>query len=373
MRESPNVARRVIAMNRRDRHGSLVVILDHLRAPVVLAPLGGGPSTPELAAAVSEAGGFGFLAAGYLTAGELEERVARTRSLTGEPIGVNVFCPGSGASEPTVYRPYLERLRRWAEREGVNVGEPRYSDDDWEAKLELLVRERLPVVSFTFGCPEPGVIRQLQDAGSEVWVTVTSPEEAGLASAAGTDALVVQGAEAGGHRGSFRDSPDVSLCGLLALLSLVQVQVGLPLVASGGIATGAALAATLCAGARAAQIGSGFMLCPEAGTSEVHRTALRGREPTALTRAFTGRLARGIRNRFLNEHSADAPIAYPELHYATAPMRKQAREQGNMDLVNLWAGEAYQLAEETPAAEIIRHLCAEADEALQTAATRLLM
>jgi nitronate monooxygenase len=127
-------------------------------------------------------------------------------------------------------------------------------------------------------------------------------------------------------------------------------------VASGGIATGPALAAALSAGARAAQIGTGFMLCPEAGTSEVHRAALRSETETGLTRAFTGRLARGIKNRFMAEHSAEAPIAYPELHYVTAPFRARGRELGDPDLVNLWAGEAHALAEERPAAEVVARL-----------------
>jgi nitronate monooxygenase len=349
----------------------LEVILDRLEAPVVLAPLGGGPSTPELAAAVSEAGGLGFLASGYLSASTLDERIRATRSLTDRPIGVNIFVPGAGPTDPGAYRDYLGRLAAWGASTGAQLGEARYSDDDWEAKLELLQAQRLPVVSFTFGCPDRAVIDALHGAGSEVWVTVTSPEEAAHAQRAGADALVVQGSEAGGHRASFVDRPDLPLYGLLALLSLVLEQSALPLVASGGIATGRGIAAVLCAGARAAQMGSAFMLCPEAGTSQVHRAALRTRAGTALTRAFTGRLARGIRNDFLDRHSAAAPVAYPELHYVTAPMRAQARKEGNAELVNLWAGEAHALAREAPAAEVVRQLVADAQGAARETARRL--
>jgi hypothetical protein len=142
--------------------------------------------------------------------------------------------------------------------------------------------------------------------------------------------------------------------------------VTLPLVASGGIATGRALAAVLCAGASAAQIGTAFMLAPEAGTNAAHREALRARGETVLTRAFTGRLARGIRNEFITEHQ-DAPAAYPELHYLTSPMRKQAREQGDVSRINLWAGEAHELAVERPAAETVRELTASASAALESA------
>ncbi|MGN6170221.1 MAG: NAD(P)H-dependent flavin oxidoreductase [Solirubrobacteraceae bacterium] len=347
------------------------MILDQLEAPVILAPLGGGPSTPELAAAVSEAGGLGFLASAYLSASTLGERIRATRSLTDRPIGVNIFVPGSGPTEPSAYRDFLGRLATWGESSGARLGEARYSDDDWEAKVELMLAERLPVVSFTFGCPDRVVIEALQGAGSEVWVTITSPEEAAHAGGAGADVLVVQGSEAGGHRASFTDRSDLPLYGLLALLSLVLEQSALPLVASGGIATGRGIAAVLCAGARAAQLGSAFMLCPEAGTSQVHRAALRTTTGTALTRAFTGRLARGIHNEFLDQHSAAAPIAYPELHYVTAPMRAQAREAQNADLVNLWAGETHALAREAPAAEVVRQLVTDAEAASQDLARRL--
>jgi len=345
------------------------MILDNLGVPIVLAPLAGGPSTPELAAAVSEAGGLGFVAGGYLSATELGAQLDAARRLTSAPLGANVFVPGDGPSEPSTYRPYLEHLERWAGDAGVELGEPRYSDDDWEAKIDLLTAQPPAVVSFTFGCPQREVIEAVRSAGAEAWVTVTSAGEAREAERAGVDELVVQGAEAGGHRGSFADRPDLPMYGLLPLLTLVRDAVSLPLVASGGIATGAAVAAVLAAGARAAQIGTAFMLAPEAGTGDVHRAALATSEPTALTRTFTGRLARGIRNGFMAEHEPYAPIAYPELHYVTAPMRKAAREEGNADLVNLWAGEAHQLAQELPAAEIARRLAADAEAALASART----
>jgi nitronate monooxygenase len=339
-------------------------VLDELAVPVVLAPLAGGPSTPELAAAVASAGGLGFLAAGYLDAAQFRERIDRARSLTQGALGANLFVPGAGPAEPAAYRSFLDRLERWAQARDLPLGEPRYSDDGWDAKVELLIGERLPVVSFTFGCPPPQVIDALKAVGSEVWVTVTNPVEASAAERARVDALVVQGAEAGGHRASFTDRAGLPLYGLLPLLSLIGGQSSLPLVASGGIATGQALAAALCAGAKAAQLGTAFMLCPESGTNEVHRAALRTESETALTRAFTGRLARGIRNEFMDAHGDAAPIAYPELHYVTAPLRQHAREQGNPEHVNLWAGEAHALAKELPAAELVRELAAEAMAAL---------
>ncbi len=348
------------------------MILDRLHVPVVLAPLAGGPATPQLAAAVSNAGGLGFLAAGYLTAEALRERIRDARALTAAPLGVNVFVPGAPAPDSSVAA-YAATLATEADLAGTELGEARFEDDDWDAKLALLSTDPLPVTSFTFGCPQPSVIAALQAAGSEVWITVSSPADAEQAAAAGADVLVVQGAEAGGHRSSFLDDPaqDPGGFGLLALLQLVRSRATLPLVAAGGIAGGAAVAAVLAAGASAAQLGTAFLRCPEAGTAPVHRAAIAASGDTALTRAFTGRLARGIRNRFLDEHTRDAPAAYPQVHHLTAPLRGAGRSAGNPDLVNLWAGQAHELSRELPAAELVALLVSEAREALQSAASRL--
>lgn len=341
------------------------MILDSRSVPVVLAPLAGGPSTPQLTAAVSNAGGFGFLAAGYLTADALAQRLAATRQLTSEPFGVNLLVPGQPAAAGAVDG-YAAALAAQARAAGAGLGEPRFGDDAWAGKLDLLAGDPVPVVSFTFGCPDPGVVARLHGTGSEVWVTVTSPAEAPEAAEAGADVLIAQGTEAGGHRGGFGDDPGL---GLLSLLQLVTAASGLPVVAAGGIVTGAAVAAVLAAGARAAALGTAFLGCPEAGTAAVHRQALRGTRPTAVTRAFTGRAARAIRNRFLEEHSAEAPRAYPEVHYLTAPLRQAARAAGDPDLVNLWAGQAYPLLRELPAAELVRELDRETKAALRTALT----
>jgi nitronate monooxygenase len=339
-------------------------VLDNLRIPIVQAPLAGGPSTPQLTAAVVEAGAFGFVAAGYKPPDALRDEIAATRALTAAPFGVNVFVPGS-AADPATYGPYVESLRDEAPRHGVELGEPRFEDDWWDAKLELLEADPVAAVSFTFGCPPADVIARLQAAGSSVWVTVTDPAEAQLAADAGADALVAQGIEAGGHRGSFVDADGAGDYGLLALLQLLAVRTDLPLVASGGIASGAAVAAVLCAGARAAQIGTAFMRCSEAGTAAAHRAALATQAPTRLTRAFSGRTARGIVNRFLREHSERAPIAYPEIHHVTSPLRAAGRKAGDPDVINLWAGQAHELARELPAAELVAALAAEAAQRLR--------
>jgi nitronate monooxygenase len=337
-----------------------------LRVPIVQAPLAGGASTPALTAAVVEAGAFGFVAAGYRTPDALRDDLRATRALTSAPFGVNVFVPGE-ATERRRYERYIEALRDEAGRQGVALGEPRFEDDAWEAKLALLEAEPVAAVSFTFGCPPADVVARLRAAGSTVWVTVTDVDEAQRAAEAGADVLIVQGIEAGGHRASFVDAEGAGDYGLLALVQLVGAHTDLPLVASGAIASGGALAAVLCAGAQAAQIGTAFMRCPEAGTSPAHRAALAATTPTRLTRAFTGRQARGIVNRFLREHSAEAPPAYPEIHHVTAPLRAAGRAAGDADVLNLWAGQAHELARDLPAAEVVAALAAEAAERLEAA------
>jgi nitronate monooxygenase len=333
------------------------VVLNELDVPIILAPLAGGPSTPELAAAVSNAGGLGFLGAGYLSADALRERVDATRALTERPIAVNVFVIAEGPADPSIYSDYVAALAPEAERLGVEVGEPRFDDDDFAAKIGVLAEAQVPVVSFTFGLPPDDAIARLRNAGCEIWLTVTSPYEADLASAAGADVIVVQGAEAGGHRGAFHDAVAQPVIPLEHLLEETRAMTDVPLVGAGGIATSEHVQRALDAGATAVAAGTAFMLAPEAGTSDVHREALTTGTPTALTRAFTGRLARGIRNRFLLDHT-NAPSAYPEIHYATAPLRAAARAAGDPDVVNLWAGARHAQTVARPAAETVAALAA---------------
>lgn len=347
------------------------MILDELPIPIVQAPLAGGPSTPALAGAVSEAGGLGFVAAGYRTSDAMRQDIAATRDLTNRPFGVNVFAPVSGPADPEEVERYAAALQSEAQRAGVELGLPRFDDDSFEEKVRILREDLVAVVSFTFGCPPPEVIAALKDAGSEVWITVTDVGEAERAATAGASALIVQGTEAGGHRGSFVDRPMANDYSVLALLQLVAARVRIPIVAAGGIATGAAIAAVLAAGASAAQLGTAFMRCPEAGTSPVHREALASSRSTAPTRVFSGRLARGVVNRLMREYEPKAPIAYPEVHHLTSPLRAYGRAESNGDLVNLWAGQTHELAVEIPAAQLTVRLHTDALRALNLARTRL--
>jgi nitronate monooxygenase len=344
-------------------------MLDRLRVPVIAAPMAGGVSTPQLVAEVSNAGGLGFLAAGYLTVEAFADQLAATAELTGESFGVNLFVPGSRSTvDLTGYR---ERVGAEASEAGVEPGDPKWDDDAYSAKLELVLALRVPVVSFTFGLPDAVDVGRLHAAGSYVVVTVTTPVEAKQAAQLGVDALCVQGADAGAHRGTFVDdglSPGGGeLYGTLAALRLVAAAVDLPLIATGGLVHGADVAAVLTAGAVAAQLGTAFLLCPEAGTSAAHRIALREKtRRTALTRAFSGRPARGLVNRFLSENTPYAPAAYPNLHHLTKPVRAT----GDPELMSLWAGQTYTLVEPAPAADVVRRLVEQARVAIKTVTAR---
>lgn len=310
---------------------------------VVLAPLAGGPSTPELAAAVANAGGLGFVAAGYLPPDELAVRLRRARELTDGLLGVNLFVPDAEPVDPDALQEYVEELAI----DGVELGEPRF-DDDWLAeKIDVVLAAGVDVVSTTFGRPP----RALTDSHLPVWATVATVDDArGLE----VDALVVQGIEAGGHRGAF-DDRDTSDLPLLDLLGALRAETDLPLIAAGGIGDRASAAEARAAGAVAVQAGTAFLLCPEAGTNDVHRAAIARGGTTAITRAFTGRRARGIENAFMRAYP-DAPSAYPQIHHLTAPMRAAARAAGDPDRVNLWAGTALAKARAAPAAEVVAEL-----------------
>ncbi|MEU0136597.1 nitronate monooxygenase [Streptomyces sp. NPDC006296] len=338
------------------------------RYPIVQAPMAGGACGPELAAAVGEAGGLGFLAAGYRTADGMHHEVERLRGMTGRPFGVNLFMPQPRVADPGAVEVYRHELAAEAARYETPLGDPDDGGDDgYDAKVAILLDAPVPVVSFTFGCPTREVLDAFAAAGTLTVVTVTSAEEARDAGRAGAGALCVQGAEAGGHRSTHRDDPRASLdgTGLLTLLAEVREAVDLPVVAAGGLMRGSQIAAVLAAGADAAQLGTAFLPCPESGAHPLHKQALT--DPlfatTALTRAFSGRPARGLVNRFLREHGPYAPAAYPQVHRLTAGLRRAAAEAGDAQGMALWAGQGHRLARELPAGELVALLAAETDAA----------
>jgi nitronate monooxygenase len=251
---------------------------------------------------------------------------------------------------------YRRSLEPEAARLGVVLGEPRWDDDDWHAKLDLVLDVRPDVVSFTFGCPSPDVLRRIAQQDVLSMVTVTSIAEAREAVARGAAALSVQGPDAGGHRGTWNLEAEPDPTPLLDLVSGIRAAVERPLVAGGGVTTAADLASVTGHGAVAAQVGTAYLLAGEAGTKRVHRAALSdpARVGTALTRAYTGRWARGLANRFIAEHQT-APAGYPHLHNLTAPLRAAAVAAGDAQVAHMWAGRRHQ-ASTGSAVEITRLL-----------------
>ncbi|MGN6608871.1 MAG: nitronate monooxygenase [Jatrophihabitans sp.] len=326
--------------------------------PIVQAPMAGGPSTPELTAAVAAAGGYGYLAGGYLAATDLAERISRLRTLTDRPFGVNLFVPAP--RQDVDLGPYIAELQPESERIGVPLGEPRWDDDDYPAKLALLAEERPHSATFTFGCPTASEIEMLHGAGVLVGVTITSVAEARAAADVGADFLAAQGTEAGGHQGSFLDRR-ANTTPLGMLLAELRDTTALPIVAAGGLMTGADIAAVLAAGAEAAQLGTAFLDADEAGTAAVHRASLHSDAftETVLTRAYSGRYARGLLNRFAREHSATAPEAYPQVHHLTRPLRSAAVRAGDPDVAGMWAGTGWRRVQTAAAAVIVDRLAAE--------------
>ena len=332
-----------------------------LSVPIVAAPMAGGPTTPELVVAADRAGGIGFLAAGYLSAEALKTKIGAVRRQT-SLLGVNLFAPNPVPVDRTAYRAYRERLRADADRLGVVLPEDPVEDDDgWRDKVDLLTDAPVPVVSFTFGVAERAVLDALHAVGSVLVQTVTSADEARLAEAGGVDALAVQSSAAGGHWGTLTPSePPSSHAGLGQLLAEVSAASELPIIAAGGIADAATVRAALTAGSAAVAVGTVLMLSPEAGTSDTHRAALSaGDRITVVTRAFSGRPARGLRNAFIDRYDAVAPLGYPALHHLTSPVRRAAAAAGDPELVHLWAGTGYRAATTDPAETIMRQLAAQ--------------
>jgi NAD(P)H-dependent flavin oxidoreductase YrpB (nitropropane dioxygenase family) len=335
--------------------------LDHLGVtlPVLAAPMAGDAGTMALAVAAARAGSLGFLAGGYKTAAGLAGQLAelrRTRSV----FGVNLFAPNPLPVDRDAFRRYAAAIQADAETYGLPTAgaEPAEDDDGWAAKLDLVLADPVPLVSFTFGIPDAPVIAALRARGSLVAQTVTSVAEASAAAEAGVDLLIVQASAAGGHSGTLTPRHPPPAIPLPELIGRVRSVTPLPLLAAGGLATAEDVAEVRAAGAAAAMAGTALLRTPEAGTSAAHRAALidPARRGTMITRAFTGRPARALRNGFLDRHDAEAPFGYPALHHLTGPMRKAAAAAGDPERIHLWAGTGHRSAAAAPAAQILAGL-----------------
>jgi nitronate monooxygenase len=329
--------------------------------PILQAPMAGGPDSPALAAAVSDAGGLGSLGCAYLAPAEIEALAAAVHARTARPFGLNLFVraddpdePGAEARVAAVLRPMRAELGL-AEAIALGPGLPR-----WEDQLEAVLRVAPRVFSVTFGAPSRQQLAALHARGIFVVGTATTVDEAGALDELGVDAIVAQGAEAGGHRGTFLGRFEDALVGTFALVPQIVARTRRPVIAAGGIMDGRGIRAALGLGATAVQLGTAFLACPEAGTSAPHRAALASARATVITRAFSGRPARGIRNRMTDAFEAARPAPFPQQQRMTHELRRAATAQARPDLMQLWAGQGAPLVRAMPAAELVATLAIEA-------------
>lgn len=325
--------------------------------PIVAAPMAGGPTTVALLRAAIRAGAFGFLAGGYKTADTLAAEILETRRL-GTSFGANLFVPSRDRVDEREFAAYAEEIRPEADAHGLELDPaPRTDDDHWDEKLALLLDDPIPVVSFTFGLPDAAAIAALQAAGSRVLATVTTPGEALLARDAGVDGLIVQGPFAGGHSATFDPRRTPEPIASDDLVRQVLRTVDLPVIGTGGVDGPQAVRSLLDAGAQAVAVGTLLLRSDEAGTSFTHRRALADAAftETVLTRAFTGRPARALRNGFTDRHPHGIS-AYPAVHHLTRELRRTAGGSGDADRLHLWAGTGWRHASSGPAADVIQRL-----------------
>ena len=335
--------------------------------PIVQAPMA-GVSTPEMAAAVSEAGGLGSIGVGATNAGGARVMIRAIRDRTTKPFNVNLFVHTTPRADPTREAAWLDALRPlFAEFQAeppATLASPYTSFADDDAMLAMLLDESPPVVSFHFGLPSPERIAALKAAGCILLATATSPAEAGLCAAAGIDMIVAQGWEAGGHRGVFDPAAPDDRLGTMALVRLLTRRFDIPVIAAGGIADGAGIRAALALGAAAVQLGTAYIACPESAADAGYRAALASQaaEHTVMTAAISGRPARCLANRFTDwaSRTDDAIPDYPIAYAAGKALAAAARTAGGSGFGAQWAGQAAPLHSALPAADLTRQLWAEA-------------
>ena len=335
-----------------------------IELPIIQAPMGGGPSTPELAAAVSNAGGLGSLGGAYLTPQQILDDVRRVRTLTRRPFAVNLFAGGYQIPTAVDAAPMLALLGEVHAALGLPPPVlPALPPDPFPAQLAAVLEARPPIFSFTFGIPTSADIARLRARDIAIVGTATTTEEARLLATAGVDAIVAQGAEAGAHRGTFSGSFESAMIPTLELVRRISRAVKLPLTASGGIMDGADIAAALEAGASAVALGTAFLASPESGASDAYKSAILAArtDTTVITRAFSGRPARGIANGFIEtmrRHEA-AILPYPLQNALTRAMRAAAAQRGESGFLSLWAGTGVARTRAMPAGELVRQLANE--------------
>ena len=334
-----------------------------LRCPIIQAPMAGGGDTVELVAAVSNAGALGSIGAAYLTPEQIIERAAAVRARTSRPFGgINLFAPlpDSRAGSEQI-RAAVEYIAPFYRELGLPEPQlPTSPSIGFDDQLEACLETDAALFSFTFGSLAHDTLARIKSSDKLVAGTATTVREAEALAAAGVDAIVAQGSEAGGHRGTFAAEFDEGMVGGMALVPQIVSTVSVPVIASGGIMDGRGIVAALALGASAAQLGTAFLTCPESGVSDAYKQAIFSArdDETQITRAFSGRPARGIVNRMLRTYEEEPCriLPFPLQNALTRPLRNEASRQGRAELLSLWSGQGIRMARRLPAAELVARL-----------------
>jgi nitronate monooxygenase len=322
--------------------------------PIIQAPMAGGITTSKLVAEVSNAGGLGMVGAGYMTPIQIREQVNEIKQLTMEPFGINLFVPTEIAyteSEIKTANQLLQPIRNQLQLHQdhhINIPTSEHIVETFNEQIKVVIEERVPICSFTFGVPSEEMIAKLKTNGIILIGTATTVEEAIEVEKSGMDIVVVQGSEAGGHRGNFISQSQDSLIGLMSLIPQVVDHVSIPVIAAGGIMDGRGLMAALCLGAKGVQMGTAFLTCIESGAHQIYKEAIMHakEDQIVLTRAFSGKYARGIKNKFISEMDKHEDLLpdFPVQNALTQPIRKASSSQQNVDYLSLWSGQSPRLA-----------------------------
>ena len=340
--------------------------------PIVQAPMAGGVATTKLVAEVSNCGGLGTMGAGYMTPEQTREQIREIKQLTSHFFGINLFVPNEftvSQDEIILADQILQPIRKQLDippSNGVEI--PKYKNvlETFNQQIKIVIEEKVPVCSFTFGIPSREVIDVLKKNDIITIGTATTVREAIEIERNGLDMIVVQGSEAGGHRGNFMNGCQESLVGLMSLIPQVVDNVNIPVIAAGGIMDGRGLMASLCLGAKGVQMGTAFLTCSESGAHQVYKEAVLNakEDQTVLTRSFSGKWARGIKNKFINEmHKEEATLPeFPVQNTLTQPIRKAAASQSNQEFLSLWSGQSPRLAKNQTVDTLIKNIISQANK-----------
>lgn len=343
----------------------------HIEYPIIQAPMAGGPTTPELVAAVSNAGGLGTIGAGYMSPSQLREQIRKVKTLTSFGFGVNLFVPSKFAVDQDKIMNAnlsLKSIKTFFNiREDIDIHRlPDYDQSIaiFYEQIQVIADEKVQICSFTFGIPDQKVLQQLKEHSIVVIGTATTVNEALLNEIAGMDAVVVQGSEAGGHRGTFQSEVQDSLIGLMSFIPQAADLVKIPLIAAGGIMDGRGVIASKILGAKGVQMGTAFLTCKESGANRAHKHAIlhASEDEAVLTNAFSGKMARGIKNTFMMKMKDEQNVAeYPLQNELTKKIRAAAAESNNPDYMSLWSGQSSRMARDFKVEDLMKKVIMEAE------------